>query len=267
MFVLIENATFFVSWALWLIAAILTPPELSVGVRSLFFLPGTVTPALVAVWFASRSKSTAAELLQRVVRWQVAVRWYVFAVLYIVVAKLTAAVVYRLAAGDWPEFSDAPFYLLLLATVASTPVQVGEELGWRGYLLPRLASAAGWPVASLVVGVVWASWHLPLFFLPGTDSTGHPFIPFVLAVTAVSVAMTWLYFKTGGSLLPVMLMHAAINNLTGLVPSRAVAGNPFALRATPLAWVTTAILWAGALYFLFDLSPAATAGRQTARRA
>ena len=54
---------------------------------------------------------------------------------------------------------------MLAAVAVSTPWQAGEEIGWRGYLLPRLSGRVGLPAASLIVGVIWACWHLPFFFI------------------------------------------------------------------------------------------------------
>jgi uncharacterized protein len=140
---------------------------------------------------------------------------------------------------------------MLAAVALSTPFQVGEELGWRGYALPGLAGHLGMAGASVVVGVIWAAWHLPLFYLAGADMVGQPFPVFLLSVTALSVAMAWLYVGTGGSLLLVMVMHAAVNNTTGIVPaSLAAPGNPWTLAASPIAWLTAGILMALAGLFL-----------------
>jgi len=70
-----------------------------------------------------------------------------------------------------------------------------------------------------VLGVLWASWHIPLFFVRDTDKFGQSFPLYLLQATALSVAMAWLYANTRGSLLPVMLMHAAVNNTKDIVPS------------------------------------------------
>jgi membrane protease YdiL (CAAX protease family) len=92
---------------------------------------------------------------------------------------------------------------------------------------------------------------LPLFFIAATGTTGQSFPAYALGVTALSVAMAWLYWRTGGSLLLVMLMHSAINNTTGIVPGRVLdPGDPMALSATPVGWLTAALLTAGAAYFL-----------------
>ena len=250
-------ATFALAWVLWLAAAALTSRGNVGAGRALLFLPGTFAPAVVALWMTYRSSPSGQHrhLIARLFQWQVPARWYVFAASYMVVAKLSAAAVFRITEGAWPAFGSTPIYLLLLGTALSAPVQAGEEIGWRGYALPRLGEAIGFPAASLVLGVIWAIWHLPLFLIAGTDSTGQPVAVFILAVTAVSVAMTWLFLNTNGSLVPVMLMHAAVNNTTGIVPSSATtAPGVFSLHATSMAWITIGVMWVGAAYFLPRMS-------------
>lgn len=254
--------TFALAWVLWFAAAA-AASRINVGAgRALLFLPGTFAPALVALWVTYRSgpSSQHGQLLARLFRWQVPARWYVFAASYMVVAKLSAAAVFRVTTGAWPAFGSTPLYLLVLATALSAPVQAGEEIGWRGYALPRLGDAIGFPAASLVLGVIWAIWHLPLFLIANTGSTGQPIAVFLLAVTAVSVAMTWLYLNTHGSLVPLMLMHAAINNSTGIVPSSGpTPSGVFSLNASSMAWITIGVLWVGAAYFLSRMSARARA--------
>ena len=248
--------TFALSWALWLAAAALSSRANFGTGRTLLFLPGTFTPAFVALWLSGRlyPPGQRSELIERVFKWQFPARWYMFAAGYMAVVKLVAAVLHRITAGSWPAFGSVPLYLILLATIISTPVQAGEEIGWRGYALPRMVERMGVPAASILLGLIWGLWHLPLFLLANTDSTGQPFLVFLLAVTAVSVAMTWLYQNTAGSLLAVMLMHAAINNTTGIVPS-AESSPPgaFSFHASWTAWLTVVVLWIGATYFLFRM--------------
>jgi membrane protease YdiL (CAAX protease family) len=129
--------------------------------------------------------------------------------------------------------------------------QAGEEIGWRGFALPRLAERVGLGGGSVLLGVLWAGWHLPLFFVPEADTFGQSFPLYLLQVTALSVAMAWLYAHTRGSLLPVMLMHAAVNNTKDIVPSAEInATHPWALSHSLVAWLTVALLWLGAGYFL-----------------
>jgi len=243
-----------VTWGCFFVAAV-TP---AAGPRALLFLLGVFTPGFVALWLTGRRRgpSGVTALLRRLIDWQVPARWYVFAVSYIAVIKLTAALVHRIATGAWPRFGEAPWYLMLAATVGSTLIggQAGEELGWRGYALPRLAGRLGLGGGSVVLGVLWAGWHLPLFFVPGADTFGQSFPVYLLQVTALSVAMAWLYANTRGSLLPVMLMHAAVNNTKDIVPSAELhVTNPWALSHSTVAWLTVTGLWLCAGYFLFRM--------------
>ncbi|HSP61387.1 MAG TPA: CPBP family intramembrane glutamic endopeptidase, partial [Pyrinomonadaceae bacterium] len=151
----------------------------------------------------------------------------------------------------WPGFGQEPVYIMAIATVFSTPVQAGEEIGWRGYALPRLSARLGLSSASIALGVIWACWHLPFFFISGTDKSGQSFPVYLLGVTALSVAMAWLYWRTNGSLLLTMLMHAAVNNTKDIVPSAvSAATNAFSLSSSRVAWLSVASLWICAAYFL-----------------
>jgi uncharacterized protein len=244
--------TFAVSWALWLLAAMV--PANFPG-RTALFLPGTVTPALAALWLTvSREKKTGARaLLRRLVAWRVSPGWYVLALGYMAGIKLAAACIQRAITGEWPAFGSMPVVLLFLAALVSTPVQAGEELGWRGYALPRMATAIGLRWSSVLLGVVWAAWHLPLFFIPGVDLAGQSFLVFMLDVTALSVAFSYLYERTNGSLLLVMLLHAAVNNTTGIVPASVEASGVFGMQASLMGWLTGLLLWITAAYFLWRM--------------
>jgi membrane protease YdiL (CAAX protease family) len=249
-----------VAWSFWIAVAafssyVTTPGQPPPTLRAFLFLPGTFAPAFVALALTVRAEGRAGvlALLGRLFQWCVGLRWYVFAVSYMAAIKLAAALVRRLAIGSWPPFGPEAWYVMLAATVFSTVVggQTGEEIGWRGWALPRLAAHFGLARSSVLLGVIWATWHLPLFFIPGTDSTGQSFTVYMLAVTPLSVALAWLYWRTKGSLLLTMLMHAAIDNTTGIVPAGApLAVNPWVLSTSPLGWLTVAFLWIAAGYFL-----------------
>jgi membrane protease YdiL (CAAX protease family) len=153
---------------------------------------------------------------------------------------------------------------MIAATVLSTAIggQVGEELGWRGYALPRLAARLGLGGASVVLGVFWASWHFPLFYLQGADTYGQSFPAYLLQVTAISVAIAFLYWRTKGSLLLPMLMHAAINNTKEIVPAIArTAANPLWPSASLMSWISVAVVWVVAGYFLVRMRGAKLTAR------
>lgn len=233
--------------------------------RFLLLYLGIFAPALVALGLTAREGGGAAvrALLRRLLDGAVGARWYLFAAGYMAAIKLATALLHRVATGEWPRMGAEAWYVLVAATVFSTVtfVQTGEELGWRGYALPRLAARLGLGPASVVLGLLWACWHLPLFFAPGTDKYHQSFPGYALSVTALSVAMAWLYGHTRGSLLLAMLMHSAVNQSVGIVSS-AVPGatNPLALNLPPAAWITIALLWICGGYFLVRMPDAPAAG-------
>jgi membrane protease YdiL (CAAX protease family) len=238
--------TFLIAWAAWFAAAALAAPGNTgfFGIRGPVFLLGVFAPAFVSLALTARAEGPAGvrRLLTRIGHWRVGARWYAFAVGYFAAIKLAAALVHRVATNEWPRFGDTPLALILVGIMVSTWVQAGEELGWRGYALPRLAAHLGLGGASVLLGGMWAVWHLPLFFLPDSGSTGQSFPAYLLQVTALSVALAWLYWKTEGSLLLVMLMHASVNNTTSIVPA-AVDGAiaPIAFGGSLVAWATVGV--------------------------
>jgi hypothetical protein len=262
--------TFVVTWTCFISAVALSGSlplgaGLGPGINALILL-GTFAPSLVALALAARAERGAGvhALLSRLFEWRVKARWYGFAVGYMAAIKLTVALVHRLVTGAWPRFGHEAWYLMAAAVVFSTVVggQAGEEIGWRGYALPRLAARFGLARASIMLGVIWAIWHLPLFYLRGADTYGQSFPVYLLQVTALSVAIAWLYWHTHGSLLLTMLMHAAINNTKDIVPTVArTAANPLTPNASLLAWLGMALLWIPAGYFLVRMRNAERTSR------
>lgn len=229
-----------------------TAPATAILSGSLLLL-GTFAPALVALAVTARDEGRRGVrvLLRRMIQWQVGWRWYLFAVAYMPAVKLSVALIYRLMTGAWPRFGTDSWYIIVPAIIISTPVQAGEEIGWRGYALPRLAGRFGFARASLLLGLIWACWHLPLFFVPGADKYGQSFPVWTLQVVALSVAITWLYAGAGGSLLLTMLMHSAVNQTVGIIPSaNPNPGNPFTLSVSLVMRLTAMFLWITAAYFL-----------------
>ena len=87
----------------------------------------------------------------------------------------------------------------------------GEEVAWRGYLLPRLLERRGPVVASLILGVIWWLWHLPLVWTVGAAIQGQPLWLLLLDLLAKSLIFTAVFLRTRGSLLIAILLHASTN--------------------------------------------------------
>jgi len=214
---------------------------------------GTFAPSLVAISLTARARGNRGvrELFGRIVRGPIPAAGFAIALTYMLAIKLAAALVHRLAFGAWPRFETGELLVIPFAIAISTFAQAGEELGWRGYALPRMADRMGLAPASVLLGVVWGIWHLPLFYVRGADTFHQAFLPYVLGTTGISVAIAWLYTRSRGGLLLPMLMHSAVNNTKDIVPSK-LADPPgvFSLAASRIAWLTAALLWVCAIAIL-----------------
>jgi membrane protease YdiL (CAAX protease family) len=244
-----------ITWTLFITVAKAVPARTASGY--VLVLIGAYAPAVVAISLTAWTNGVdgVRKLLGPLLFVDVPRRYYVFAILYIVVVKLAAAVLYRAILGVWPVFDAGSLAIAPFAIAISTPFQAGEEIGWRGYALPRLAARLGFARASLLLGVIWAFWHLPQFYIADADTFHQSFPVWAAGVVAMSVAFAWLYMRAGGSLILVMLLHASINNAKDIVPSGSeVAPGVFSLHASTVSWITLGVLGSCAGYLLTRLS-------------
>ena len=249
------SLTFAITWICFTVAGLL--PSTSPLHWPLLIL-GAFAPSSVAVYLTWRAEGNAGmgTLLSGLGDWRHSIRWYLFALSFMAAIKIAVALILRVTTGAWPAFGSGYGISIILTAVVAAIFggPLGEEIGWRGYALPRLGERFGRAKASVMLGVIWALWHLPVFFIAGMDQSGQAFPVYVLQVTALSVAIAWLYWHTNGSLLLAVLMHTAINQTKDLVPSTITgAANPWRLNTTPVAWLTVTLLWVAAAFFLFQM--------------
>ena len=152
------------------------------------------------------------DLLSRIVRWRVAPIWYVVALTLTALISLAAILIYVVLGGTYqatpslsvrellPTFLFQVFFFLLT-----------EETAWRGFALPRLQARYSALVASLILGVLWGIWHLPLVFIPDSFQSTVNFFGFVLSAVATTIQMTWVFNHSKGSVLVAAIFHAAID--------------------------------------------------------
>ncbi|MFC4358003.1 type II CAAX prenyl endopeptidase Rce1 family protein [Halobium salinum] len=217
--------TFAFSWAVWLVGYRVVGDG---PATTLALFVGAFGPAVGAVARLRLEGRSVRSWARRRLRFRVPARWYLVAVAVplVIAAVHTVAFVARGVPLD-PSALVARLPLIAVGIVVTALVGGGqEEFGWRGYLLPRLQSAVGPLAASLVVGVVWALWHLPLFVLPGAYNWGSPFALYVPVVVCLAVVFTWLCNRVGGALPVLILLHAVVNNAATVtpVPRTAFAG-------------------------------------------
>ena len=253
--------TFVLSWTCFISVAVLSHGTQAttsgfIELQQVLLFLGTITPSLVALWLTSQNgiPGQTQKLLGKMGKWNLHIKWYLFAAGFMIVIKLFAALLHRIITGAWPQFGQEAWYIMLVAVIFSTWVQAGEEIGWRGFALPRMSERFNLSRSALLLGVIWGLWHLPLFFVQGADKFGQSFPLFLMQVIAFSVVLAWLYWRTQGSLLLTMLMHAAVNNTKDIVPSVTPgATNPFGLSHSLVAWLTVTLLWIFATYCLISM--------------
>jgi uncharacterized protein len=176
-------------------------------------LLGSLVPSSVAIVLVARlhGKAGLRKFLARLTKFRVGVRWYAALLLLPMLVPLGVglSVVFG---GSKPSLDTTVLGALMLFAFQIFPGSaMGEELGWRGFALPYLQREHSALGVSLFIGALWSLWHFPLY-LVGTDIRPLSIFPaFVLAVIATSVICSWLYNSTGGSLLIIVLFHAASN--------------------------------------------------------
>lgn len=206
---------FALTWGIWVPMAVLQ-------VDNPVYKLGTFAPTIVAlalIW-VRQGISGLKELLQRVLDWRVKIGWYLFSFFVAVPIVLLSIWIHIWLGGSKPQFNDpAQLYLVAPAFLYVLFFSVlGEEIGWRGYALPRLLENYDALTSSLILGLIWGVWHLPLFWMAGNFHATIPFSAFMLQVIAFSIVYTWMFVKTDGNLLLPHLFHAASNTTLGVLP-------------------------------------------------
>jgi membrane protease YdiL (CAAX protease family) len=173
------------------------------------FLAVSVAAVVATAFFGGRAALRAFGV--RLVRWRVPVRWYVAAVALPALPAVAALGVHLALGGQHDIHALVPLSATLPLLVSQVVTHLlTEEAGWRGVALPHLRAGLGSLPAGVVLGLLWAGWHVPLFFLAGTRQT-YPFAGFLVMVVSISVVMTWVWDHTQGSVLVAAVFHAAMN--------------------------------------------------------
>jgi hypothetical protein len=173
------------------------------------YLIGGFVPSLLAIFLTWKKEGTVGlrHLGRRIVQVNIGRRWYLAAVLVVILATMGQLVIISLTgqAFDMTLFVAQLGSFLLLLIIGP----LSEEIGWRGYALDRLQTKWNALVSALIVGLVWGLWHGPLFAMVGTSyhESAIPFAGFLVGMMAVSVLFTWLHNNTAGSIWTAIFFH------------------------------------------------------------
>jgi membrane protease YdiL (CAAX protease family) len=223
--------TFIFTWGLWL-PSILTGLGIDLGIDAETYTAITVpigafAPLLVALAFVIKQEG-----------WQGG--WHFFRQafdlkvkpIYLIAAFLIPLIIHAIShylaprmgfpVADtlFPAISGLPSIIIAIPYFFLMLIIGGgqEEFGWRGYAQAPLQKRIGVIPASLLIGLVWGIWHLPLWVMPGDGHSTYPFIAFLIMTTSISIIYGWLYNASNQKLVTVIIFHAMSNTAAPLLP-------------------------------------------------
>lgn len=223
------------SWLVWLPLVLAqnglgllpyTLPEIGLFPLSYWFaVPASIlgpTLASFTVTAVAFGQADVRELLRRYAVWRVGWQWYLFLFVGLPLLQLVGAGALLGAAPLTAFFQKWPLYFttyLPNIMIIALAVQIWEEGGWSGFAVPRLQRRFGAWRGMLILGPLWAIWHLPAFFVPGQifdHKVGAvtmlvQMVILMLAAVPIRMVMTWVFNNTGGSILVAILLHAALD--------------------------------------------------------
>lgn len=179
-------------------------------------------PALAAVAAAAivGGRAELSRLGRRLTIWRIGWQWYAV-ILFgpMALALVESALITLFSDAAFSESLPSPFSESVIATIVLLLILtitdgLGEEVGWRGFAIPHMLLRSTAVGASLLLGVLWAAWHLPLFWTDGAPLEGSSVLVLFARLPAVAIVYTWLLNHTRGSVAAAALFHGALNLFT-----------------------------------------------------
>src|SRR5215212_1242172 len=205
--------TYVITWAIESPLVFLTDSVTAIQGLVLVMLasnvPSAVAIVLTAIVFG---RGALRKLLGQLLIWRVNPIWYL--VVFLGPVALVGGVVSlnTLIGGPALSLGMTLLGIAIFFAISIFPGSaLGEEIGWRGYVLPRLQSRMSALSAALLIAPIWALWHLPLWLTGEPGRTPTLYTGFLVSAFALSVITTWVYNSTGGSLLMIVLLHSTVN--------------------------------------------------------
>lgn len=216
--------TFLCSWTMWgilygssigIINNVIYKSHMSIFIWVGAFGPSTMS--IILTGFLYKRKGLKA-LIIRLTKWRYNLIYYIIAAFYWMASLYISYLICKFCGskGEMTFTNVKPYYILegfMITLFLGGPL--GEEIGWRGFLLPRLQKKLNPFYSSIVLGIIWSCWHLPLFFIVGTDQYGVPFLFFIMTTTINAIIITWIFNRTNGSLIFPILFHTCNNVAIG----------------------------------------------------
>jgi len=244
-----------ISWILW--APIVIFDNVHPGVFTISLVLGGFGP-MAAGYMVSRKeygKMGTRDYFYRIFDYRRNVKTYLMTLLIPIGIFLLAYLFYRILGGETFDFSEVPnplIYPLLLLVVIFTGGGL-EESGWRGYALPRLMERFTPVFASLLIGVFWICWHIPLFFSEGVTQGNFDFLWYLINGLGLSILFTIFHLYSKGSAFIAIILHGGVNAPSAWFPMKSTIDTPIGDVAAhfPISLAT----WLVVLILIFRLKP------------
>jgi membrane protease YdiL (CAAX protease family) len=237
---------FLISWSIWISVRLFLAQK---GVFHPFYFAGVFGPFLSAVIVSGITErwSGLRQWFRKTFNFRINIGWYLIGGLLGPIGVALFQLGLYLFLGGESDFSKAyPWWkYLIIVPIWALFAGGNEEPGWRGFALPKLLKRQSPLVASLFLGLMWAIWHIPLTLSTGgKDVNYHWFFWFIFNTVGLSFIMTWLYFKSSKSVIPVMLFHQGTNHVWHYfpMPSDVIPGLPDWIVLKTIVYWTIAIV-------------------------
>jgi len=239
------------SWFFWILTIVFTS-----GLNNSFgiigYAVGGLGPMLagISLTYLTQGKEERRDYWIRIIDIKrIKLGWYLFIFLFVPIATLIASILDILIGGSGSTLEKAAL------SIISTPLSIIpfvlylffigpfiEELGWRGYVLDRLQGRWNALISSLILGFIWAAWHLPLFYIKGTYqySIGAgtlSFWLFMLITVSEAIILTWIFNNSNRSIFAAILFHFMVN-FTGEL----IAASKNTEIFLTLIWILTSVM-------------------------
>jgi membrane protease YdiL (CAAX protease family) len=212
--------TFIWTWLFWL-PSVLSPEGYFNQILFVLFIIGGYGPFVGAfsLTYINEGKRGVMKLWKRFWSIKIEIKWLLITLLLFPVLYTVSSLLAFLIQGDHTFFAwlAQPWVIINYIITAFFAGGFSEEFGWRGYALDRFQVKLGPIISSLIIGVIWSFWHLPIWFIAGDPRSigGIPdFFLFLLETACLSILFTWVYKNTNRSIFIAVIFHTIFNFMT-----------------------------------------------------
>lgn len=236
--------TLAISWIIWS-PLIVLGQNISPVARLIIIIIGGFGPffSAIIVTLIADGRNGFREWRIKIFKFRIGATFYILAFLYPIILAALSYGLYLLMGGEPIDFTNVPpWYAYPIGLVFVFFLGGGqEEPGWRGFALPKLLSKYSPFISSIIIGVIWTIWHIPLFFVEGSSQVELPFEWYLPNVIAIAIVFTLLYLKTSGSVLPAMALHAGLNSVVSWFPMESGILPSYAYHSI-MGWIVVILL-------------------------